>query len=349
MHLIKATVLKAILTGAAATATVSAGVVLTAAAVEYSTGKYAEASGEIESGAEDITSNDETYVPRTIVAQEGNDDADSYLMAAADSGYETGDAKTAHDNMAEARSTDISSPAKTADPGQTAGSPAGAAGHTGSGSAVAGGTVNTAAIPGSIPGSTADNTGNTAVDHSSMGTAANEGNGSGNATASTDSSSVNTAANNGNGSGSTAANAGNTTANADNGSTAAGNGSGSTAANAGNGSGNTAASAPSAADADNSPVSTAANTGNGSDTASPSAPAYDRTTSIYDDDGALMRVEYYVEGQNLPAEYSSVADYDKDTNSYTETVYRYDEENDASVVVRTDTYANGELVSSEVP
>ena len=73
------------------------------------------------------------------------------------------------------------------------------------------------------------------------------------------------------------------------------------------------------------------------------------STSIYGDDGTLLRVEYYVEDQNLPAEYSDVANYDEDTNSYTETVYRYDKENEVEVVVRTDTYINGELVSSETP
>ena len=74
-----------------------------------------------------------------------------------------------------------------------------------------------------------------------------------------------------------------------------------------------------------------------------------KSTSIYGDDGVLLRVEYYVEDQNLPTEYSDVTNFDGDTNFYTETVYRYDDENEVEVVVRTDTYVNGELVSSETP
>lgn len=76
---------------------------------------------------------------------------------------------------------------------------------------------------------------------------------------------------------------------------------------------------------------------------------YHHTTSIYtNDESTLLRVEYYDDNNTL-FEYSSVSDYDKDTNSYTETVYQYDEENQVSVVTRTDTYVNGELVSSETP
>lgn len=78
-------------------------------------------------------------------------------------------------------------------------------------------------------------------------------------------------------------------------------------------------------------------------------PTYDHTTSIYSDGyEALLRVEYYDENNKL-FEYSSVTDYDKDTNSYTETVYRWDDETDSQVTMRTDTYVNGELVSSESP
>lgn len=74
---------------------------------------------------------------------------------------------------------------------------------------------------------------------------------------------------------------------------------------------------------------------------------YGHTTSIYtNDESTLLRVEYYDENNKL-VEYSSVTDYDTDTKSYTETVYRYDDENQVQVVVRTDTYVNGELVSSE--
>lgn len=80
-----------------------------------------------------------------------------------------------------------------------------------------------------------------------------------------------------------------------------------------------------------------------------SRPTYDHTTSIYTDDwNTLLRVEYYDDNNKL-FEYSSVTDYDKDTNSYTETVYRWDEENDEEITMRTDTYVNGELVSSESP
>lgn len=80
-----------------------------------------------------------------------------------------------------------------------------------------------------------------------------------------------------------------------------------------------------------------------------SRPTYDHTTSIYTDDwNTLLRVEYYDDNNKL-FEYSSVTDYDKDTNSYTETVYRWDDEKDEEVTMRTDTYVNGELVSSESP
>lgn len=301
MHLIKATVIKAILTGAAATATVSGGVVLTAAAVEFFTGNYAEASKEIEIEGEDLAFNAEIYIP----SQEGNDDAD--LIDITDSDHEMDDTGTAHNNMAAVDPTDINSPVKTSDPDKTADSSlADVAGNIGNGPALADNTANT---DGSL-----DSTNNT----------------------------VNTAGNASDSSANTAADTGNSSVN--------------TAADIGNSSVNTAVSADESAapvaDMGNSPVYTAANSGNGSDTASSSAaslPHFYNTTSIYDDDGSLIRVEYYVEDQNLPAEYSSVADYDKDTNSYTETVYRYDEENDVSVVVRTDTYVDGELVSSEVP
>lgn len=77
-------------------------------------------------------------------------------------------------------------------------------------------------------------------------------------------------------------------------------------------------------------------------------PSYNHTTSIYEDNEhkTLLRVEYYDDNNKL-YEYSDVVYDDKDTNSYTETVYRYDEENDVEVVTRTNTYVNGELVSSE--
>ena len=75
------------------------------------------------------------------------------------------------------------------------------------------------------------------------------------------------------------------------------------------------------------------------------------STSIYEnssDGGALIRVEYYDDNNNL-YEYSDVKDYDESTKSYTEIVYRYDEENQTEVVTRTDTYENGQLVSSVTP
>lgn len=298
MHLIKATVIKAILAGTAATATVSTGVVLTAAAVEFSTGNHAEAAKEIETEEEDSTFSVETSAPSMIVSQESNDDADGYLIDTTDSNYEIEDTGVVHNNMTVVSNTGISSPAKTADSNKTAdSSPAGVTGNTGNDSALAGNTVNTAV-----------NTNNSAVDDT-----------------------VNTAANTDNGSVSAAADTGNDSVK--------------TAASVNN-------SAPTTADTGNSAVSTAANTDNGNNAASSgttSAPDYHHFTSIYGDNGELLRVEYYVEDQNLPAEYSDVTDYDKDTNSYTETVYRYDEENEVEVVVRTDTYVGGELVSSEVP
>lgn len=76
---------------------------------------------------------------------------------------------------------------------------------------------------------------------------------------------------------------------------------------------------------------------------------YKHTTSIYsNDESTLLRVEYYDTNDKL-CEYSSVSNYDKETNSYTETVYQYDNENQVEVTVRTDTYVNGELASSETP
>lgn len=76
---------------------------------------------------------------------------------------------------------------------------------------------------------------------------------------------------------------------------------------------------------------------------------YHHTSSIYDDDDAtLLRVEYLDENGKI-VEYSAVTDYDKDTNSYTETVYAYDWDEEKEYVMRTDTYVDGELVSSEKP
>ncbi len=100
----------------------------------------------------------------------------------------------------------------------------------------------------------------------------------------------------------------------------------------------------------NTSVNTASTTANNSAAANintSSEKNYHHTTSIYHDDGdTLWRVEYYDENNKL-SEYSSVTDVDNSTNSYTENVYKWDEEKNESVLQRTDTYVNGELVSSE--
>lgn len=75
--------------------------------------------------------------------------------------------------------------------------------------------------------------------------------------------------------------------------------------------------------------------------------SYHHTTSIYDDDEkTLLRVEYYDDNNKL-IQYSSVNNFDTNTNSYTENIYHYDEETETSVLDRTDTYVNGALSSSE--
>ena len=105
--------------------------------------------------------------------------------------------------------------------------------------------------------------------------------------------------------------------------------------------------------ADSNPVNTAENPAAvpetpAADNTGSSAPATGgHTTSIYtNDESTLLRVEYYDENNHL-YEFSSVSDYNKDTNSYTETVYRWDDVNQVQVPTRTDTYVNGELTSSE--
>lgn len=79
--------------------------------------------------------------------------------------------------------------------------------------------------------------------------------------------------------------------------------------------------------------------------ANPSAEAagnrYAHTTSIYSEDGTLLRVEYYDDNKKL-CEYSVVTNYDSSTNSYTEEIYSQD-----MTPVRTDTYVDGSLSSSE--
>lgn len=92
-------------------------------------------------------------------------------------------------------------------------------------------------------------------------------------------------------------------------------------------------------------------TGSGSNavsTATGNTQNYHHTTSIYEnDEKTLIRVEYYDENNHL-SHYSSVTNFDSETNSYTEEIYHYDEESKTSVLDRTDTYVNGELSSSEI-
>lgn len=70
-------------------------------------------------------------------------------------------------------------------------------------------------------------------------------------------------------------------------------------------------------------------------------------TSIRGEDQVIRR-EYYDESDQL-FEYSDVLNYDPETNSYTENVYRYDEETGREILVRTETYQNGQLVTSGTP
>lgn len=68
-------------------------------------------------------------------------------------------------------------------------------------------------------------------------------------------------------------------------------------------------------------------------------------TSIREGEQVIRR-EYYGENNDL-LEYSDLVNYDPETNSYTENIYRYDEETGREVLVRTDTYQNGQLVTSD--
>lgn len=70
---------------------------------------------------------------------------------------------------------------------------------------------------------------------------------------------------------------------------------------------------------------------------------YDRSVAVFDND-TLIRVEYY-DKNNQMIRYSDVTNVNG-TNSYTETIYYYDEENGREVLDRTDTYTNGSLESS---
>lgn len=65
--------------------------------------------------------------------------------------------------------------------------------------------------------------------------------------------------------------------------------------------------------------------------------SYHHTTSIYENDGTLIRVEYYDDNNKL-THYSKVEDHDPETNSYTENIYTYDEETETEILQRTDTY-----------
>lgn len=72
---------------------------------------------------------------------------------------------------------------------------------------------------------------------------------------------------------------------------------------------------------------------------------YDRTTSIYENDNiTLLRVEYYV--NNKLTYYSVVEQFDATTKSYTEKIYQCNRETNIDPLIRTDIYANGNLVKS---
>lgn len=80
-------------------------------------------------------------------------------------------------------------------------------------------------------------------------------------------------------------------------------------------------------------------------TPAPVSSSATHTTSIYQDESTLLRKEYYNENNQL-YEYSDVHDYNHETKSYTENIYRYDEETGQEILVRTDVYENGVLVAS---
>lgn len=97
----------------------------------------------------------------------------------------------------------------------------------------------------------------------------------------------------------------------------------------GGGSAATGAAAP-APNVNNTPV----NNGNN----------YHHTTSIYESDGTLIRIEYYDENNRL-FEYPDVINYDKTTNSYTENIY--DVSNTTDTPDRTNSYEGGVLVPAD--
>ena len=71
---------------------------------------------------------------------------------------------------------------------------------------------------------------------------------------------------------------------------------------------------------------------------------YHHTTSIYESDGTLIRIEYYDENNRL-FEYSDVINYDKTTNSYTENIF--DVSNTSDTPDRTNNYEGGVLVPAD--
>lgn len=71
---------------------------------------------------------------------------------------------------------------------------------------------------------------------------------------------------------------------------------------------------------------------------------YHHTTSIYESDGTLIRIEYYDENNRL-FEYSDVIDYDKTTNSYKENIF--DVSNTSDTPDRTNNYVDGVLVPAD--
>ncbi|MDE6687958.1 MAG: hypothetical protein K2K17_11650 [Lachnospiraceae bacterium] len=115
---------------------------------------------------------------------------------------------------------------------------------------------------------------------------------------------------------------------------------------------NAAVSTPATGDSANVAVSTPASEDSGSATAP--APTvnntpnngnnYHHTTSIYESDGTLIRVEYYDENNRL-FEYSDVINYDKTTNSYTENIF--DVSNTTDTPDRTNNYVGGVLVPAD--
>lgn len=72
---------------------------------------------------------------------------------------------------------------------------------------------------------------------------------------------------------------------------------------------------------------------------------YDRTTSIYANDNiTLLRVEYYA--NNKLTYYSVVEQFDAETKSYIEKIYKCNRETNIDPLIRTDVYANGNLIKS---